>query len=375
MRASGMTRRDLLLLGLGGLLSGCASVQPQAGVPPKRLIEFGWDEPDTAFMRRHITQMERSPFDGCVFHVNYATPGGPAGPFLSDAWGTRAFFAADLGPALADLQATPFQRFTDNFLRFNTVPGDVDWFDDFSAVLINARLAAQVARQGKAKGILFDVEQYQAPLFTYGSQRDTPATPWDAYSAQVRRRGREVMEAFQQGYPDLTIFLTFGYSGPWLESGGGARPLAECEYGLLVPFLDGMLDAARGGTRLVDGYEAAYFHKGDTTKFAAAYQTITEGLLPIVADPAAYRRRLSVGFGLWLDVDSGARGWEREDAGKNFYTPGAFEASVRAALEVADQYVWIYTEVPRWWSEDGRPVDLPAGYAEALRRARQGLAP
>ena len=370
-----MNRREVLLLGLGAVLSGCASVQPRADGRPKRLIEFGYDEPDTAFMRRHITQMERSPFDGCVFHANYTTPGRPGGSFLWEAWGTRAFSSADLGPALADLQATPFQRFTDNFLRFNTVPGDVDWFDDFSAVLTNARLAAQVAHQGKAKGILFDVEQYRAPLFTYGLQRDVRTTTWDAYTAQVRQRGREVMEAFQQGYPDLTVFLTFGYSGPWLESQGGARPLAECEYGLLVPFLDGIVDAARGGTRLVDGYEPAYFHRGDTTKFAAAYRTVTEGLLPIVADPAAYRRRLSVGIGLWLDVDSGTRGWDGVDGGKNFYTPEAFEASVRAALEVADEYVWIYTEIPRWWSEDGQPVDLPAGYAEALRRARQGLAP
>ena len=171
-----MTRRELLLLGLGAVLSGCASVQPRAGGLAKRLIEFGWDEPDTAFMRRHIAQIERSPFDGCVFHANYITPGGPGGSFLSEAWGTRVFSAADLGPALADLQATPFHRFTDNFLRFNTVPGDVDWFDDFSAVLTNAQLAAQVARQGKAKGILLDVEQYQAPLFTYGLQRDVRTT-------------------------------------------------------------------------------------------------------------------------------------------------------------------------------------------------------
>jgi hypothetical protein len=367
-----MNRRELLLLALGAVLSGCASVQPRTGGPPKRLIEFGWDEPDTAFMRRHIAQMERSPFDGCVFHVSYATPGGS---FLSGAWGRRAFSAAELAPAVADLQATPFQRFTDNFLRFNTVPGDVDWFDDLSAVLANARLAAQVARQGQAKGVLFDVEQYNAPLFTYGAQREARARGWDGYAAQVRRRGREVMEAFQDGYPDLTVFLTFGYSVPWLESQGGARPLAACDYGLLVPFLDGMVEAAGGGTRLVDGYEPAYFHEGDTTTFVAAYRTLTEGLLPIVADPVAYRRRLSVGFGLWLDVEWRTRGWNGADGRKNFYTPEAFEASVRAALEAADEYVWIYSETPRWWSEAGHPVDLPAGYGEALRRARRGLAP
>jgi hypothetical protein len=47
-----------------------------------------------------------------------------------------------------------------------------------------------------------------------------------------------------------------------------------------------------------------------------------------------------------------------------------FEASVRAALDVADEYVWIYSETPRWWSTAGTPLNLPEGYADALRRAR-----
>ena len=49
-----------------------------ACAPQKHLIEFGWDVPDTAFLRRHIAQLERTPFDGCVFHANYHTPGGGA---------------------------------------------------------------------------------------------------------------------------------------------------------------------------------------------------------------------------------------------------------------------------------------------------------
>lgn len=372
-----MKRRPVLMLGLGLSCSllGCATIPLISEVSPKKLIEFGWDEPNTAFMRQHIAEMERSPFDGCVFHVTYAKPDGTSGEFTWEGWSTRAFTQAEVRSALADLQATHFRRFTHNFLRFNTVPGDVDWFDDFSAILNNARLAAQVARGGKAQGILFDVEQYKAPLFDYRQQRDAATKSWSEYAAQVRQRGREVMNAFQQGYPDVTVFLTFGYSVPWRESGGGKKPLADCEYGLLAPFLDGMVEAARGRTRLVDGYEIAYYHNKDTTKFAAAYQTIREELLPIVADPEEYRRRFSVSFGLWMDFDSTAIGWDGEDGSRNFYTPEEFGRSVRKALEVADEYVWIYTQIPRWWSSEGKTIKLPEGYADAMRRARQGLAP
>lgn len=377
-RAQGhlLTRREVLLLGLGigGTLLGCATFPPRAGVTAKKLIEFGWDEPDTAFLRRHIQQMEQAPFDGVVFRAAGTASDGKPLDFLWEAWGRRAFSEAELAPALADLASTRFRRFTHNFLRVNTTPGDVDWFDDFSAILANAQLAAHIARAGGAAGILFDVEQYRAPLFDYRRQGGG-TTSWTAYAMQVRRRGREVMEAFQAGYPDLTVFLTFGYGVPWLEMRHGATSLAACEYGLLAPFLDGMVEAASGRTRLVDGYEPAYFHNKEPERFAAAYRMLTDDLLPIVAEPPRYRRLLSVGFGLFMDYGPEGRRWNGADGSANYYTPGEFEASVRAALAAADEYVWIYTETPRWWSSGGTPVDLPDGYADALRRARGGPRP
>jgi hypothetical protein len=374
-RGKPMTRRELLVIGLGvgATLSGCAAVPVGSGAPSKKLIEFGWDEPDTAFMRRHIGQMEQAPFDGVVFHVNAVTSNGRPDDFLWQAWGRRAFADAELAPALADLKATPFQRFTDNFLRFNTSPGDVDWFDDFSAILSNARLAARIAHEGRTAGILFDAEQYHAPLFDYRKQRDAATKPWDAYAEQVRRRGREIMQAFQAGFPDLSIFLTFGYGVPWLEMRHRDVPLEACEYGLLVPFLDGMVEAATGRTRLVDGYEPAYFHNKDLRKFAAAHRMLTTDVLSIVAAPTRYKRLLSIGFGLFLDYDPQKRAWDGVDGTRNYYTPEEFEASVRAALEAADEYVWIYSEAPRWWSAAGSTVNLPEGYAEALRRARAAV--
>jgi hypothetical protein len=335
----------------------------------KKLIEFGWDEPNTAFMRDHIEEMERSPFDGCVFHVHYTRPNGGKGDFMWECWDTRAFSAEELQAALVDLKTTRFRRFTHNFLRFNTAPAKVDWFDDFSAITNNARLAAWIAREGKCKGLLFDIEQYVFPLFNYRKQRDASNKSWDEYATQARRRGREVMEAFQQGYPDLTVFLTFGYCLPWAQSQGGKKPLADCDYGLLAPFLDGMVEAARGKTRLVDGHELSYGYK-DPERFAAAYQTMKEKLLPIVANAPKYKKVFSFGFGLWMDRDWRKTGWETNDFSKNFFTPEAFEASLRQGLEVSDEYVWIYSETPRWWSEEGRPVKLPEAYDSAVRRVR-----
>jgi len=328
---------------------------------PKRLIEFGWDEPDTAFMRQHVAEMEQTPFDGTVFHLR--------GDSLWQSWGTKAFKEADLQPSLDDLKATPFKRFTHNFLRINTTPAKIDWFDDHSAVINNCRLMARVAREGKCKGILFDIEQYEGQLFDYSKQKDAKTKSWDVYAAQVRLRGKEVMEAFQDGYPGVTIFLTFGYSLPYAQSKGDPANLPKANYGMLAPFLDGMLDAAKDGSRIVDGHELSYGYK-DTTRFAKAYETMKTGVLPFVkADPKRYAEVFSLGFGVWMDNNWRRTAWDTEDFSKNFYTPEAFEKTTRTALQTADEYVWIYTEQPKWWSAEGKPVKLPKAYDDALRRA------
>ena len=340
----------------------------------KKLIEFGWDEPSTSFMREHIEEMERAPFDGVVFDAEARKPDGHKYRFTWDGWGTNRIDEADMKRAIEELRATKFRRFTDNFFRFNTTPAKLDWFDDYSAVIHNCRVAAWFARQARIKGLLFDIEQYEGQLFDYRKQRDKEAQSWDVYAEKVRERGREVMNAFQEGYPDTVIFLTFGYSLPWNESQQGKRPLAECHYGLLAPFLDGMLDAAKGKTILVDGNEGAYRFR-DTNRFVASYRAMRQELLPIVhAGKNVYAKQFSLGFGLWMDCDWRKTGWETNDFSKNFYTPEAFEKSVRTALRTADEYVWIYTEQPRWWSAEGKTVKLPEAYEAAVRRARKGVA-
>lgn len=354
---------------LTGVLVLAMAVAACAGdTKGKKLIEFGWDEPDTGFLRTNISLMRDTPFDGCVFHADYRKAG-RKGRFTWEAWGKEAFAEADLAEAFADLRATRFGRFKHNFLRFNTTPAKLDWFDDHTAVMANARLAARLARAGGCPGVLFDIEQYEGQLFNYRQQRDAKSKSWDLYAAQVRQRGREVMQAFQEGYPGLTVFLTFGYSLPWVQTESGKRPLADCDYGLLGPFLDGMVQVAHGHTRLVDGFELSYGYKSGE-QFAVGRRTFAQGVLPIVLEPERYARVFRLGFGLWMDHDWRKRGWEIEDTSRNYFSPEAFETSVRDALQQADDYVWIYTETPRWWSVDGKPVKLPPAYAEALRKAR-----
>jgi hypothetical protein len=60
-------------------------------------------------------------------------------------------------------------------------------------------------------------------------------------------------------------------------------------------------------------------------------------------------------------------GWHTDDLSKNYFQPDEFEAAVRWALEVSDEYVWIYTEQPRWWTNE----KLPGPYVRCLEKARR----
>jgi hypothetical protein len=345
----------------------------KAGASAKKLIEFGWDEPGTGFLRSHRAELEATPFDGCVFHAEARPARGAPVSFTWLGWGRRRFTPEELKAARDDLESIGETRFRHNFLRFNTTPADLDWFDDHAAVVENARLAAQLARAGRCEGILLDTEQYEGKLFDYAQQRDVKRRTWDDYAAEARRRGREVMTAFQEGYPDLTVFLTFGHSLLWKQGERGKKPLAECRYGLLVPFLDGMIDAARGRTRIVDGHEMSYGYR-DADAFATAYRSIKQDAEALAADRDAYRRVVSAGFGLWLDYDWRKTGWDMADLEKNYFSPERFEISLRAAIDQSDEFVWIYTEKPRWWSGSGKAVDLPSAYIETVERVRRAPA-
>ena len=297
--------------------------------------------------------------------------GGKSESFTWLGWGRREFSRADLRSAFDDLASIKWSRPHHDFLRFNVTPGDLDWFDDHGPVLANARLAAELARAGHCQGILLDTEAYQAKLFDFSRQSDRRRRGWAEYASMARRRGRELMAAFQEGFPGLSVLYTFGHSLVWRQSDHGKKPLEQCPDGLLAPFLDGMIEGAKAGVRLIDGHEMSYGYL-DAEAFRRAHQTIKVDAANLSAARSGYERFISPAFGIWLDYDWPKKGWRPGEPERNHFSPERLEISLRAAIEQSDEYVWIYTEKPRWWSEKG-PVDLPDVYVETVRRVRRAL--
>ena len=321
-------------------------------------------------MRRHRAELEAAPFDGCVFHAVAQAASGKSESFTWLGWGHRAFTRDELKSASGDLASINWSRPRHDFLRFNVTPADLDWFDDHAAALGNARLAAELARAGRCQGILLDTEAYQAKLFDFSTRRDSRSRGWSDYASMARRRGRELMAAFQEGFPGLTVLWTFGPSLVWRQSDGGKKPLEQCRDGLLAPFLDGMIEGAREPSKLVDGHEMSYGYQVQSRSCVPGRQSQSTRRAFLSTDPdtvSSSRPRSESGSTLTGKRKAGTPPTSSETTSR----PTAWNRAC-AAIEQSDEYVWIYTEKPRWWSEKGS-VDLPKPYVDKIRQVRRAL--
>ena len=254
----------------------------------KKVLVWGNGQTNTSYMRQNVEAMDKSPFDGVIFEAMAATASGPVS-FSGKFWGARRFTEDELKPVVDDLKATHFTRLTDNFLRINVTPGDVDWFDpEFDSVIANAKLVAKVASASGVRGILLDPEMYTQPVWVYGGQKYHAERSYEAYCKQVRLRGRQFMEAIQSEWKEPLIFLTYA----WTQVAMDPAPMTEMKgYGLLPSFLDGWLDVAKPGTTIVDGFEQSYTYRDDE-QFAQARAIFNHTGEAISTVPQAYRDRV-----------------------------------------------------------------------------------
>jgi hypothetical protein len=120
---------------------------PAQGPQSKKLIEYGWDVPDAAYVRQHIAEMEKLPFDGLIFRLGSWPQTGNV--FSGKPWDEKA-----LAPLFTDCAGIRWGSFTDNFLIMLSA-SDMDWLSDadWQAVTHNVALLARAARLAHCKGL------------------------------------------------------------------------------------------------------------------------------------------------------------------------------------------------------------------------------
>ena len=334
----------------------------------KKLIQWGWGTPSIEHLAIHGPELDKdTPFDGLITAGTY-TSNGKEKSFAWSWFGKEKIPREAADKWIAGLKAAGFKRMKHIFILMVTMPGTVDWFDDFTAINRNARLIARVAKQGGCVGIMLDFEEYGrkrgiAP-FTYSYQKYHDTKTYKEYAAQVKLRGKQLGQALSSEFPDAVLLMTGAHAGVY-DRMRFTRPLDDTVYGLLPPLVDGLMEGTPPSTTIVDACEGAYGYR-EMNEFRQAREMIWKGAT-VSSNPKLYAERMHVGFGLRMDYEHGGKKWDTEDFNNNYFTPDEFEYAAFCAQRVSDKYVWIYTQQLNFWTNE----NLPPEYLQALINSRE----
>lgn len=336
----------------------------------KKLIYYGWGIRDTEYIREHWQEMESVPFDGVGIVIavdREAWRRGMRSTKNQLAWrvmGERAFRVEEFREAVAELKSARWRRFTDNFLPValsgSDAAGGLHWFDDerWRIVANNFGVLARIGAESGAKGLIIDPEHYGFNLFSYSDQRQYVDKSFGEFAETARRRGRQVMTEITRSFPGVVLLSLFGHSLPLSELRRGAS-LSAVQYGLLPGFYDGILEAMPPGAHLVDGYEFAYPFK-QRRQFLEGHDRIRRAVT-LSAVPDHYRAKVKAGFGLMLDYGNRL----------NYFAPNELLEALNHALEISDEYVWLYSQGPHFFP----PSLVASSYIEAIAQTRRSPKP
>lgn len=369
------------------VIRGAASLQAAETVAPseKKIIYYGWNTRDSAYVAAHWAEMEQMPFDGigigiALDRARPTTGDGSTGNLLGwQLFGSTAFQLDDFREAISDLQTPGWTRFTANFLFVAIATRDQDrglsWFDDarWATIENNWRVILTIAREGGCRGLFLDPEHYdyECELFNYSDHRaQRAARSFDEYTAQARARGRQLGAAVREVFPAITIGLLYGYTLPARELRHG-QLRENARYALLPAFFDGLLEASAPSATFVDLWEFGHGYK-KRRQFLEARDEILNRALAVSENPAIYRASITAGMSLRIDFQAPRTRWQTQFPERNYFSPARFERALRGALEASDRYVWIYSEAnPHFFP----PARLPPEYLEAIRAARRPAPP
>ncbi|MCX6578200.1 MAG: hypothetical protein NTV82_17655 [Candidatus Aminicenantes bacterium] len=349
---------------LSGFLMALPAFTQVVG-PEKKIISGGADNRTADYVRQNIESMERVPFDGICINV-YTKKNGKVEPYNLRVMDPNPLAFEDFADSIADLKATKFKRFKDNFLWvwIAAAPGAVsmDFFDDYAVVINNWRTAARIAKEGGYRGFFVDTEQYDTQWgpFAWTRVKYSDTKTQADYAAQAKKRGAEVMRAINEVYPDIHMLWFFGYSA----NGPGRSHFGA--YAFVPDFIDGMLSEAKPEARIIDGYEQSYGYKTKAF-FVEARDLMKNKMKATSSVKDKFEKNHEAGFGLWLDGHGSVLGWNPADFLKNYFTPEEFEYSLCQALNYTDQYVWVWFERGSFWTGS----NVPWPYFRALTEARK----
>lgn len=324
------------------------------------MIKHGWDIPSATFVADNSTYMDSFPFDGVIIRMDNG---------LSTKVQTQSpinyhQFKSSLDP----LKRINLENLKHNFLIVYSTPSG-DLFDDWSTPLKNFSHMARAAKEAGLEGIFFDNEEY------FGDAVDFPENCQGGKTIsqcrdQAYLRGREVMEAIISGWPDVKLIATIG---PYLSEGKTANYFNDrgiywndvaWANQLRGSFIIGMASATRGTpAQFIDGgeiYSAKTKENFEDIKYWQTKGIAHQGDLIPEDLRASWPNIVSSSFGVY----------DKAQMSEGVYIDAvSWKTTLMNALEVADDYVWAYTERYNWWDTEKTEEAVPTEWVILTRQA------
>ena len=258
----------LLIIGINFNLSAQVIYEP----PSKKLVEFSWASPTTIEYNNNIDLYDSGPFDGISVKLSEQVERGNI--FMVESLGKipKENMEQEYETILSIKEKSTLDH---NFLVFYA-GSQMDWFSDehWERAEAYIRYAANLAKEGGFKGILWDPEPYKPGKnpWRMSEQPNKGDRSYYDYYLQVRKRGAQFIRAIQDEFPGLTILSLRELSDyqtaspfsqailPLTDRRQSIESLEGAWWALHLPFTLGMLDAINENVTFIDANEEAYYY-------------------------------------------------------------------------------------------------------------------
>jgi len=358
--------------------------------PAKKLVEFSWASPTTQEYNSNIKLYDSGPFDGISIKPSKEIGGGNI--FMVENWKGISEEAKDTEYEIV-LSIGQKSTLKNNFLVLYGA-SQLDWFSDeqWKNVEEYLRYAANLAKTGKFKGILWDPEPYKPGKnpWKLSEQPNSEDHSYYEYYIQVRKRGAQFIKAVQDEFPGLVIlslreFSDYQTASPFSQAIVPIKDMIQAKadlegawWALHLPFTIGILDAIDDDVTFIDANEEAYYYTSELEYYKVRNEIFNDTRALI---PAGMHKKFKANYylGHAVSTDYIAGNWAGLLNGFPYRLSGQgvvltpeertlwFEHNMYYALQTSDEYVWLYTEDANWWTGE----NIPEGFAEALKRARE----
>ena len=313
----------------------------------KKLIEFGWDYPTVEYLKKNISQMERTPFDGVVFSFDFK---------VYDAFDTLRY--PDSVFQFYQLTKIPWNKFTDNFIFVRgESPNGAQWLNDkaWNNISENLKNVSKAVSTSKAKGILFDPEYYIPDStknpWTYSSNL-YPGLSYQQVGMYVKKRGKQFIQSLQTYSPHIKILCTWMLG--LVAAQNMTMPLQETGMALIPFFVQGMLEGSNGKSELIDGNEFSYGYMESAHFIWAGERIRNDAKKYITGNYLPRFNKVSIAQAVYFDGIMATSTVFKK--GYDTLTKKRWlKENLYNALKTTDKYVWFYNEKINWWKNQVDP--------------------